>query len=140
MQNRGGSVLRAIGSLVLLVAILAVCMGAISRTKVTKQYGGSTGDSCVAAADTSTRVVLREDVIGFWVTGQCDSATVFKLQVSSDSTNWATVDSISVSNGWIESGTDFGKKYQGWYARVIQDVGTASTTAWGAAWVVVDRP
>jgi hypothetical protein len=131
---------RALGALLCLVALLCVA-AKIEPQKVTKQEGGSTGDS-VVAADTSASIFVREDVTGLWVNGLNDSATVYYLQVSPDttSTKFKSVDSMTVAKGWAGSTTDLASKWSGWRVRVIQVCDSASTSAWGNAWIVTVRP
>jgi len=128
---------RSILSLLGLVAILVFCIAAKpTPTKCTKQVGGSTGDSVAAAADTSTWILVNQDVEGLWVIAASDSQTIYTTQVSPDTTHWFTVDVDTVAAGEAEATADFGQTYADFAVRVIQDMVPAGGADFGNAWIV----
>jgi len=125
---------RALLSLIGLLAIFCIAAAVPSLQKVTKQVGGTSGDSAVAAADTSVAWVIRKDISNLWVDCGNDSSTFYTIQVSADSTVWLNVDTLTVPAGWLDASTDLEDNYAnfGWL-RVIQDADSASE--FGAAWI-----
>lgn len=112
----------------------------VSRTKITKQTGGSTGDSVTAAADTSSLLFLDKRTSGCWVVAASDSNTIYTTQVSPNGgTNWFTVDVDTVAAGAAEATADFGTLYAGMSIRVITDMIPAGGADYGTAWVYVQK-
>lgn len=123
--------------LVLMVVAMLCCFAASSNlTKVTKQLGGSTGDSLQAAPDTSVAMPLKSGITSLYVIVAADSLTIYTTQISPNNSFWYTVDIDTVAIGAIESTVDFGSVYAGMSIRVIQDQITTGTWAsYGAAYV-----
>jgi hypothetical protein len=126
-------------AVVLLLAFSAAFAATIETTKVTKAAGGSTGDSCKVAPDTSATVVIDAKATTWYVVCFADSATSYRTVVSLDGTHWFSVDFDSVTAGTIESTADLGKQYAGYGVRVIQDNLSAAGAAYGNAVVVEER-
>lgn len=123
-----------------LLVLLAVLVFSVAATNVTtqkfaKQSGGSTGDSVIVGADTSTAYVLPNDLAGWWVAASNDSDTTYLVQATVDGNYWTTVDFDTVSEGTSEVSTDFGTTYNTWSVRVIQDNLKAAGGDYGAVYL-----
>lgn len=96
--------------------------------KLTKQFGGSTGDSAVAIADSSVAVKIPNNVTSVLVTTMADTLALRKIQVSRDGeTNWVTIAVDSSSLAGVPA-TEYRARtsadlnlWAGWYVRVILD-------------------
>jgi hypothetical protein len=115
-------------ALAALMIFAIFAMGAeVGNQKMVRQTGGSTGDSCTAAADTSDTILLKTNLTGVQVVVACDSLTIYTTQVSADGgTHWHTIDVDTVAIGSIEATADFGTAYNGMQIRVIQDAAFAA--------------
>lgn len=124
-----------------LTVVMLFCFAAsVDKTKVTKQFAGSTGDSLQAAPDTCTAVPLDKKLTGMWVVAASDSQAIYTVQISPDNTNWFTIDEDTVAAGTAEATADFGATYAGMSVRVIQDmIPVASVAQFGAAWVMEQK-
>ena len=128
-------------SLTAAVALLATAVTAqavdLHKPKVVKQFGGSTGDSTVAAADTSLSYQLPKATKAFWVVGVSDSTCRYIVQVSPDDVRWFQIakdSTTATKSAWVMA--DKGDDYAGMFVRVIQDqIPSPATTAYGAAFI-----
>lgn len=123
-------------------AVMSTAATNVTSTIVTKQAGGSTGDSTVAAADTSTVVAIPRDASAWKVVAFSDSATIYVVQVQVRAGGrWYTIDIDTTAAGAaVESSADFGTTYNGWACRIIQDVTvTPKTTDLGNVALSVTR-
>lgn len=133
--------LKTIGSLFAICSILVFSLGATKTitTKVTKQFGGSTGDSVSVLPDTSLGIAIPNGTTGWHVTVYADTATIYTTQVSPDQLHWFSIDVDTVGDNSAESTADFGIVYNGWYFRVIQDDTTATGAPFGNAWLMLQK-
>lgn len=132
----------ALGAFAALVALAALCIAAVNVdiTDFTKQNGGSTGDSCTVAPDTSDWEVLDEDITHCHIVFWADSLTSYLVQVSVDGTHLATAVALdSVAIGASEATTDLGATWAGQAIRVIQDNLSAAGAASGNARLITSN-
>ncbi len=122
--------------LMLMVVAMLCCFAGADLQKLTKQLGGSTGDSVQAAPDTSSVMVLKEGILSLYVIVAADSLSIYTTQISPNNTFWFTVDIDTVAIGAIEATADLGSIYGGMALRVIQDqITTGTWSSFGAAYV-----
>ena len=133
--------MRKILAVLALVAFTAtsVLAASTSTTKLTKQNGGSTGDSSTVAADTTTAIQLPKDYTGLFVIAANDSATSYRTQVSYDNSSWFTVDFDTCAIASAEATADLSSIYGKFYVRVITGNLSAAGAAYGASWLVVSK-
>jgi hypothetical protein len=130
-----------------LLAIMALCLitasaalaANTSTNKMTKQSGGSTGDSAKVAPDTSSAIRLPTNYTGLFVIAANDSATSYRTQVSYDNSSWFTADFDTCAIASAEATADLGSIYGGFYLRVITDNLSAAGADYGASWVVISK-
>lgn len=131
---------RCIASLMVLVLLFSVPVlaGKFSLEKITKQVGGTSGDSCIVAADTSSWVLLERTLTRLFVIAMADSDMAYTVQVATDTTHWMQVDIDTVSAGTAEATADFGSIYRDFNIRIITDNLTAAGAAFGTAAISKD--
>lgn len=137
MKNRRSKIAAALA----LMALAVFAMGAtvVETTLVPRGTGGSTGDSVIATADTSSWLRISDKTEHLYVMTMNDSASTYRTQVSADTTNWFTVDFDTVTAGEAEATADFGNIYNGMAIRVVRDLVAAGEADYGRTYIVESK-
>ena len=136
--------MRAFLALAAILVLASSAFGATSQTtKFTKQVGGSTGDSLIVAADTSTAIRLPSVYTGLAVFAASDSNMSNTVQISPDNSSWFIVSfdsTVSTATSKKARATaDLGTLYGGMWMRTITDNLTAAGAPYGASWIIITK-
>lgn len=102
--------------------LVGVADAGVVQHITTKQVGGSTGDSSIVAADTSSVVALSPLLTDLYVAVWADSQSIYKTIVSPNGGDrWYVVDVDTVAAGSMELTGSLGNTYAGMALRVVLD-------------------